>query len=249
MTNVISILQSVGNRDLVLLDEVGAGTDPQEGSALARALIDEFLKTGALVIATTHYTEVKAYASTTAGVENASVEFDLKTLSPTYRLSIGMPGQSTRWQLPDGSDFPSRSWIRRACLLDPDAVRTEHYLSEIRARRSDAERTLGRARDVEREAKQLRRVAREGCEPPRSSAGPPGKMRWPRLKPSYPRSGTSPVVSSAIAHWRPLSGKKSRPGAVRSSRPSRRCASSSASMSRRFACRSRAKSSPATGFR
>ena len=65
MTNVISILQSVGKQDLVLLDEVGAGTDPQEGSALARALMDEFLKTGALVIATTHYTEVKAYASTT----------------------------------------------------------------------------------------------------------------------------------------------------------------------------------------
>ncbi|HYP60747.1 MAG TPA: endonuclease MutS2, partial [Thermomicrobiales bacterium] len=161
MTNVISILQSVGNWDLVLLDEVGAGTDPQEGSALARALMDEFLKTGALVIATTHYTEVKAYASTTAGVENGSVEFDLKTLSPTYRLSIGMPGQSNALAIARRLGLPQPIVDSARLLLDPDAVRTEHYLSEIRARRSDAERTLGRARDIEREAKQLRRVAQE----------------------------------------------------------------------------------------
>ena len=124
MTNVISILQSVGNRDLVLLDEVGAGTDPQEGSALARALMDEFLKTGALVIATTHYTEVKAYASTTAGVENGSVEFDLKTLSPTYRLSIGMPGQSNalaiarRLGLPQPIVDSARQLARPRCGQD-----------------------------------------------------------------------------------------------------------------------------------
>ncbi|HEX3301976.1 MAG TPA: endonuclease MutS2, partial [Thermomicrobiales bacterium] len=161
MTNVISVLQSVGRQDLVLLDEVGAGTDPQEGSALARALLDEFLKTGALVIATTHYTEVKAYASTTAGVENGSVEFDLKTLSPTYRLSIGMPGQSNALAIAKRLGLPQPIVESARQLLDPDAVRTEHYLSEIRARRSDAERTLGRARDVEREAKQLRRLARE----------------------------------------------------------------------------------------
>jgi DNA mismatch repair protein MutS2 len=161
MTNVIAVLQSVGRQDLVLLDEVGAGTDPQEGSALARALLDEFLKTGALVIATTHYTEVKAYASTTAGVENGSVEFDLKTLSPTYRLSIGMPGQSNALAIAKRLGLPQPIVESARQLLDPDAVRTEHYLSEIRARRSDAERTLGRARDVEREAKQLRRLARE----------------------------------------------------------------------------------------
>jgi DNA mismatch repair protein MutS2 len=86
MTNVVAILKSVGRHDLVLLDELGAGTDPQEGSALARALLTELLGRQALVIATTHYTEVKAYASSTPGVENASVEFDLKTLAPTYRL-------------------------------------------------------------------------------------------------------------------------------------------------------------------
>jgi DNA mismatch repair protein MutS2 len=161
MTNVIGILGSVSDRDLVLLDEVGAGTDPQEGSALARALLDEFAKSRALVIATTHYTEVKAYASTTPGVENASVEFDLKTLAPTYRLMIGMPGQSNALAIARRLGLPEQIVEGARALLDPDAVRTEHYLSEIRARRTDSERTLARARDIEREARQLRRLATE----------------------------------------------------------------------------------------
>jgi DNA mismatch repair protein MutS2 len=161
MTNVVRILKTVGPRDLVLLDELGAGTDPQEGSALARALLDEFLKTGALVIGTTHYTEVKAYASTTEGVENGSVEFDLKTLSPTYRLAIGMPGQSNALAIAKRLGLPGSIVDSARALLDPDAIRTENYLSEIRARRTDAERTLGKAREIEREAKQLRRLARE----------------------------------------------------------------------------------------
>jgi DNA mismatch repair protein MutS2 len=161
MTNVIAILRAVGEHDLILLDEMGAGTDPQEGSALARALLDELAKSGALVIATTHYTEVKAYASTTQGVENASVEFDLKTLSPTYRLSIGMPGQSNALAIATRLGLPRPIADAARAMLDPDAVRTEHYLSEIRERRTDSERALAHARDAEREAKQLRRLAHE----------------------------------------------------------------------------------------
>ena len=156
-----TILKRVSRHDLVLLDEVGAGTDPQEGSALARALLSELLKSNALVIATTHYTEVKAYASSTPGVENASVEFDLKTLSPTYRLSIGTPGQSNALAIARRLGLPSSIADAAHALLDPEAVRTENYLSEIRSRRTDAERTLGRAHDVELEAKQLRRAARD----------------------------------------------------------------------------------------
>ena len=159
MTNVIAILASAGERDLVLLDEMGAGTDPQEGSALARALLDELSLSGALVIATTHYTEVKAYASTTPGVENASVEFDLKTLSPTYRLAIGMPGQSNALAIARRLGLPERIADAARALIDPDTIRTEDYLSEIRARRTDSERTLAKARDIEREARQLRREA------------------------------------------------------------------------------------------
>jgi DNA mismatch repair protein MutS2 len=113
------------------------------------------------VVATTHYTEIKAYASTTPGVENGSVEFDLKTLSPTYRLAIGMPGQSNALEIAKRLGLPEPIVTAARALLDPDAVKTEHYLSEIRARRTDSERTLAKARDIEREAKQLRRFARE----------------------------------------------------------------------------------------
>ncbi len=161
MTNIIQILKVVGKHDLVLLDEMGAGTDPQEGSALARALLDELLKSRAFVVATTHYTEVKAYASSTDGVENASVEFDLKTLSPTYRLTVGMPGQSNALAIARRLGLPEPIVTAAKSLLDPDSIRTEHYLSEIRARRTDSERTLAKARDIEREAKQLRRLANE----------------------------------------------------------------------------------------
>ena len=93
MRSIIRIVEAAGPGTLVLLDELGAGTDPTEGSALAQALLDHFIKAGALVAATTHYAELKAYAHTTPGLENASVEFDLETLSPTYRLTIGLPGR------------------------------------------------------------------------------------------------------------------------------------------------------------
>ncbi|MDQ2682060.1 MAG: endonuclease MutS2, partial [Chloroflexota bacterium] len=161
MTNVIKILRVVGRHDLVLLDEMGAGTDPQEGSALARALLDELLKSRAFVIATTHFTEVKAYASSTEGVENASVEFDLKTLSPTYRLMVGMPGQSNALAIARRLGLPKPIVESARALLDPEAVRTEQFLSEIRTRRTEAERALARAREAEAEAKQLRRLAHD----------------------------------------------------------------------------------------
>src|SRR6185503_258338 len=94
MRSIIRIVEAAGPGTLVLLDELGAGTDPTEGSALAQALLDHFIRAGALVAATTHYAELKAYAHTTGGARNASVEFDLETLSPTYRLTIGLPGGS-----------------------------------------------------------------------------------------------------------------------------------------------------------
>ena len=94
MTRVIATLRDVTPDSLVLLDELGAGTDPEEGSALARALIATLLERGPLVIATTHYSELKSYAYMTPGVENGSVEFDVETLSPTYHLTVGVPGRS-----------------------------------------------------------------------------------------------------------------------------------------------------------
>jgi DNA mismatch repair protein MutS2 len=159
MRNVIAMLHNVTPDSLVLLDEMGAGTDPQEGSALARALISRLLELGAIVIATTHYSELKAYAYQTAGVENASVEFDVQTLAPTYRLMIGVPGRSNALAIAKRLGMPQEIVDRAASLLDPDELRADSLLQDIRLRRDESERVLARARATEKEAEQLRRLA------------------------------------------------------------------------------------------
>jgi DNA mismatch repair protein MutS2 len=159
MKNVIGMLREVTPDSLVLLDELGAGTDPQEGSALARALISDLLARGPLVIATTHYSEVKAYAYATPGVENASVEFDVKSLAPTYRLMIGVPGRSNALAIARRLGMPRRIVEAASAYVDPNEVRVDALLEDIRKRREDAEAALNRARQVEEEADQLRRTS------------------------------------------------------------------------------------------
>lgn len=161
MRNVIAMLRDVRRDSLVLLDEMGAGTDPQEGSALARALISELLERGPLVIATTHYSEVKAFAYATPGVENASVEFDIKSLAPTYRLTIGVPGRSNAIAIARRLGMPKPVLDRAGALIDPNEVRADALLEDIRRRRDEAESLLNRARQTESEANQVRRKARE----------------------------------------------------------------------------------------
>ena len=157
--NIIRMLRGVGSDSLVLLDEVGAGTDPQEGSALARALMSALLRKKAMVIATTHYSEVKAYAYATRGVENASVEFDVQTLSPTYRLTIGVPGRSNALAIATRLGMPKQIIAEAEEYLDPGEGRTEELIDDIRARRDEIARELERTRTAEEEARTLRRRA------------------------------------------------------------------------------------------
>jgi DNA mismatch repair protein MutS2 len=159
MRNVIEMLRHVTPDSLVLLDELGAGTDPQEGSALARALISALLDRGPVVIATTHYSEVKAFAYQTPGVENASVEFDVQSLAPTFRLMIGVPGRSNALAIARRLGMPHEIIDRAAALLNPDELRADALLEDIRRRRDEAESALERAKAIEKEAEQLRRIA------------------------------------------------------------------------------------------
>ena len=159
LRSIIRIVEAAGPGTLVLLDELGAGTDPTEGSALAQALLDHFIRAGALVAATTHYAELKAYAHTTTAARNAAVEFDLETLSPTYRLTIGLPGGSQafaiaeRLGLPDGIVSLARSRLSEAQQT------FEATLASIKASEGAASAALDRARSAELRAAEALRTA------------------------------------------------------------------------------------------
>src|SRR5690554_6480392 len=161
MTNIIKILAQADQKSLVLLDELGAGTDPAEGAALATALLDRLKQAGISVVATTHYSELKAYAWTEPGVQNASVEFDVETLRPTYRLIIGTPGKSNAFEIALRLGLEAAIVDRARRLLTTDTRRTEDMLASLEAQRIQAERELAQAREEREQAQQLRKDYQE----------------------------------------------------------------------------------------
>ena len=139
MSNIVTILREADKHTLVLLDELGAGTDPTEGAALAIAILDYLYKRGTKTLATTHYTELKKYALATSGVENASVEFDIETLSPTYRLTVGIPGRSNAFEISKKLGLIEAIIDRARNLIGQDDLQFEDVLVNIEKDRKAAE--------------------------------------------------------------------------------------------------------------
>jgi DNA mismatch repair protein MutS2 len=131
MTHMVSILQQAETTDLLLLDELGAGTDPEEGASLAMAILEQLLKNKISVVATTHYSELKTFAYTQEGIENACVEFDVKTLRPTYRLLIGIPGASNAFAISRRLGLPASLVLRAGQLIQADHAQFEHVINEL----------------------------------------------------------------------------------------------------------------------
>jgi DNA mismatch repair protein MutS2 len=159
--SIIRIVEAAGPGTLVLLDELGAGTDPTEGSALAQALLDHFIKAGSLVAATTHYAELKAYAHTTTGAMNASVEFDLESLSPTYHLTIGLPGGSQAFAIAERLGLPERLVADARSRLTESERAFEATLARIREVEGETAESKARAREAELRAGEALRAAAE----------------------------------------------------------------------------------------
>ena len=155
MKNIIEIFRNAGEGSLVLLDELGAGTDPLEGATLGIAELERLKEAGALVAATTHYTELKKYALSTPGVENASMEFNVETLSPTYKLRVGLPGKSNAFEISEKLGLDKSIIERAAELMGEEQLEFEEAVSRVEADQAAAEARLaeaGREREAAQEA-------------------------------------------------------------------------------------------------
>lgn len=140
ITNIIRILKKIDHRSLVIFDELGSGTDPQEGAAIARAILTHLLETGAMTLVATHYPELKTFAHGTEGVVNASLEFDIKTLRPTYKLTLGLPGRSNALAIAQRLGLPQSIIDSAKAEINPLDLRADKLLDDIRKERNRTSR-------------------------------------------------------------------------------------------------------------
>lgn len=161
MTNIIGIVGKADEKSLVLLDELGAGTDPVEGAALATALLEALRLQGCRIAATTHYAELKAYALQTPGVENACCEFDVATLRPTYRLLIGVPGRSNAFAICLRLGMEDRIVERAKEFVSSENIRFEDVVEQLESNRQALEQERAEAREALRKAQEALKEAEE----------------------------------------------------------------------------------------
>ena len=152
LTNIMTFLPNVDHRSLVLLDELGAGTDPAEGSALARSLLDAFRERQCMTFVATHYPELKLYAHSTPGVQNASMEFDVDTLAPTFKLVIGLPGRSNAFAIARRLNMPENIVKRAQGMISGEELRAEDMLADLHNLRIQEVHSRDAARDAENDA-------------------------------------------------------------------------------------------------